>query len=222
MQKEQSYSPTGELSSNTRNSSVQTYKTPAGPVFLRRSCSPAFVADLRADEGLRAFARLPEREHELLVSLAQKPENRLTLAYTATGTIIGQVTLAPLDAQWRDIERGYEIAVEVSTAWRKMGIAQHLLSLALDYESLEESLILAFGLSWHWDFAGLGISRFHYRELIARLLAAHGFSEYLTSEQNIRMDPANILLARLGSRLSEESFTRFFQHLLQSETLPGL
>ena len=222
MQKEQRYSPADELSGNTRNSPVQTYKTPAGTVFLRSCCSPAFVADLKVDEGLRAFARLPEREHQLLLTLAGKPENRLTLAYTATGTIVGQVTLAPLDHQWHDIGNAYEIAVEVSTGWRRMGIAQHLLSLALAFESLEEYLILAFGLSWHWDYAGLGITRFDYRELIARLFAAHGFSEYLTSDQNIRMDPANILGARLGSRLAEESINRFFQHLLYSETLPGL
>jgi len=207
---------------NNYNSPVQSYATPLGPIFLRSCCPSAFVKELKVDEGLRAFARLPEREHQLLLSLAQKPENRLTLAYTATGTIVGQVTLAPLDQGWQDFENAYEIAVEVSAGWRRMGIAQQLLSLALAFESAEESLIMAFGLSWHWDFVGLGISRLRYRELIARLFAAHGFSEYLTSEQNIRMDPANILLARLGSRLTEESINRFIQHLLQSETLPGL
>ena len=103
-----------------------------------------------------------------------------------------------------------------------MGIAHHLLTLALELESLEASLILGLGLSWHWDYAGLGISSIHYREVIARLFAAHGFSEYLTSEPNIRMDPANILIARFGSRLAEESMNRFFQRLLQSDTLPGL
>jgi acetoin utilization protein AcuA len=222
MQKEKRYSPTGEISGNTRNSRVKTYKTPAGPVFLRSCCSPAFVEGLKADEGLCAFARLPEREHLLLLSLARQPENRLTLAYTATGTIVGQVTLAPLDHWWQEIGNAYEIAVEVSAGWRKLGIARHLLSLALAFESLEEYLIIALGLSWHWDYAGLGITPFHYRELIARLFAAHGFSEYLTSEPNIRMDPANILVARLGSRLAEENINRFFQQLLWSETLPGL
>jgi hypothetical protein len=118
MQKEQSYSPTDELSGTTRNSPVHTYMTPAGPVFLRSSCSRAFVEGLKVDEGLHAFARLPEREHQLLLSLAGKPENRLTLAYTATGTIIGQVTLAPLDHEWHDIGSAYEIAVEVSAGWR--------------------------------------------------------------------------------------------------------
>ncbi len=41
------------------------------------------------DEGQHAFARLPEREHQLLLSIAQQPENRLTLAYTPAGTIVG-------------------------------------------------------------------------------------------------------------------------------------
>jgi acetoin utilization protein AcuA len=127
-----------------------------------------------------------------------------------------------MDHWWHDIGNAYEIAVEVSAGWRRLGIARRLLSLALEFESLEEYLILGLGLSWHWDYAGLGITPFHYREMIARLFAAHGFSEYLTSEPNIRMDPANILVARLGSRLAEENINRFFQQLLWSETLPGL
>jgi len=222
MLKAKTHSPINEISGSIRISHVKIYKTPAGPLFLRNNCSPSLVKGLQADEGLRAFARLPEREHQLLLSLAQKPENRLTLAYTATGKIIGQATLAPLDDWWQGIGNAYEIAVEVSPRWRKLGIAHKLLSFALEFESLEEYLIVGLGLSWHWDYEGLGIPRYHYREMIARLFAAHGFVEYLTSEPNIRMDPANILLARLGNRLDDEHMNRFFQRLLQSETLPGL
>jgi GNAT superfamily N-acetyltransferase len=213
---------TSETSRNTHNSGVKTYKTPAGPLFLRTCCTPSFVEGLKIDDGMHAFARHSEREHNLLISLAKRPENRLTLAYTAEGMIVGQVTLAPLDSWWQDINNAYEIAVEVSSRWRKLGIAHQLLTFALEFESLEEYLILGLGLSWHWDFAGLGITPFDYRELIARLFASHGFSEYLTSEPNIRMDPANILVARLGNRLAEENIKRFFQHLFQSDTLPGL
>jgi acetoin utilization protein AcuA len=211
-----------ELSGNIYISRVKMYKTPTGPLFLRSGCSPSLVEALQVDEGLRAFARLPEREHQLLLSLARQPENRLTLAYTATGTIVGQATLAPVGAWWQDIGNAYEIAVEVSSRWRTLGIAHQLLSFALEFESVEEYLILGLGFSWHWDYEGLGMSRFHYRELIARLFAAHGFDEYLTSEPNIRIDPANILVARLGSRIASESMNRFFQRLLHSETLPGL
>ncbi len=146
----------------------------------------------------------------------------MTLAYTAAGKIVGQATLAPLDDWWQGIGNAREIAVEVSPRWRKLGVAHRLLSLALEFNSLEEHLIVGLGLSWHWDYEGLGMSRFHYREMIARLFAAHGFAEYLTSEPNIRMDPANILVARLGRRLGEDSMNRFFERLLHSETLPGL
>ena len=211
-----------EESGSTRIYRVKTYKTAAGPLFLRSCCSPSFVEGLKADDGLRAFARLPDREHQLLLSIAQQPENRLTLAYDASGNIVGQVSLAPLDHWWQDIGNAYEIAVEVSSSWRKLGIAHQLLSFALEFEYVEELLIVGLGLSWHWDYEGLGISRFRYREMIARLFAAHGFTEFLTSEPNIRMDPANILVARLGSRIDRESMSRFFQRLLQSETLPGL
>jgi acetoin utilization protein AcuA len=213
---------TGEISRKTHVARVKTHKTPEGQIFLRTCCTPEFVEALKIDQGLRAFARIPEREHQLLVSIAQKPESRLTLAYTADGTIVGQATLAPLDGWWQDIDHAYEIAVEVGSAWRTLGIAHQLLKCALESESLEEYLILGLGLSWHWDYAGLGITPFRYREMIARLFAAHGFTEYLTSEPNIRMDPANILVARMGSRLAEESVNRFFLRLLASDTLPGL
>jgi acetoin utilization protein AcuA len=211
-----------KTSENTRLSHVKIYKTPAGPLFLRNCCLPSFVESLKADEGLHAFAHLPEREHQLLLSIAQQPVNRLTLAYNASGNIVGQVSLAPLDHQWQGIGNAYEIAVEVSSSWRKLGIAHQLLSFALEFESLEEYLIVGLGFSWHWDYKGLGLSSFQYREMIARLFAAHGFAEYLTSEPNIRADPANILVARLGSRLAKESMNRFFQLLLEYETLPGL
>ena len=83
-----------ERSESTCDSRVKTYKTAAGPLFLRTCCPPALVEGLQVDEGLRAFARLPEREHQLLITLARQPENRLTLAYTPAGKIVGQATLA--------------------------------------------------------------------------------------------------------------------------------
>jgi acetoin utilization protein AcuA len=216
------HDPDPEASGSARTSRVKTYKTAAGPVFLRSCCSPSFVEGLKADEGLRAFARSPERAHQLLLSIAQQPENRLTLAYTASGTVVGRVSLTPLDQWWQGIGNAYEIAVEVSSSWRQLGIAHHLLTFALAFESVEEYLIVGLGLCWHWDEEGLDMSRFHYRRMLARLFAAHGFAEYQTSEPNIGMDPANILLARLGSRIDSESMNRFFQRLLQSETLLGL
>src|SRR5260370_19624239 len=41
-----------------------------------------------------------------------------TIRHTATGKIVGQVTLAPLNDWWQDISNAYEIAVEVSSGSR--------------------------------------------------------------------------------------------------------
>ena len=140
------YANDPERSESTCISCVKTYKTARGPLFLQSCCSPALVERLQADEGLRAFARLPEREHQLLLTLARQPANRLTLAYTPAGKIVGQATLAPLDGWWQGIGNAYEIAIEVSPAFRNLGVAHQLLSLALDFESVEDYLILALGL----------------------------------------------------------------------------
>jgi len=201
---------------------VRIYETPRGKLLLARHCSPALVERLRADDGLRAFARRPEREHQLLLSIARQPQSLLTLAYTLSGEIVGQVTLAPAGRRWREMSDIGEVAIEVSSGWRRRGIAHQLLRYAFDLHDIERKIIIGLGLTWHWDFEEAGLSRFQYRAMIERLFAAYGFVEYVTSEANIRMDPANIFLARLGSQIRQEEMTRFFQCLLQSEELPGL
>ncbi len=203
-------------------SQVKTYETPAGTILLRTYCSPSLVECLRVDEGLRAFARLPELEYQQLLSVAQQPDSVLILAYTLTGEIIGQVTLAPADSWWQGLANTYEAAIEVSTRWRGLGIAHQLLTCAAELEALEQIIIIGMGLSWHWDLKGLGLAPFSYRTMIEQLFARYGFVEYLTSEENIRMDPANILLARLGSKVEAERVGEFFDRLLQSDTLPGM
>jgi GNAT superfamily N-acetyltransferase len=211
--------------SRSQENDISHYKsmaTPAGPIFLQNHCPPALVESLRADSGLRAFARLPEREHALLLGLAQRSDCRLALAYTHRGEIVGQVTLAPADTWWEGLANTYEIAVEVSAAWRNLAIARQLLTLVFEQNPLERHIVLGMGFSWHWDMEGLGINRFRYRQVVEQLFAPYGFVEYLTSEANIRMDPANILLGRLGSAVDQQTINQFFQRLLQSDTLPGL
>ena len=207
---------------NTSPTYSKTIKTQAGTLVLRNFSPPSLVEKLRVDNGLRAFARLPEREHQLLVDIAKRPDSALTLAYTLSGEIVGEVTLAPADAWWQGLGQTYEIAVQVSSRWRKLGIARQLLAFALDLDALEEIIILGLGLSWHWDTEGLGLTRYRYRQLIEQLLANYGFCEYLTTEPNIRMDPANIFLARIGSQVDQNSMNHFLNRLLCYGDLPGM
>jgi acetoin utilization deacetylase AcuC-like enzyme/GNAT superfamily N-acetyltransferase len=200
----------------------KTLETKKGLLLLRDFCPPSLVERLTAENGLRAFARLPEREHQLLLTIAKSPDCALTLAHTPMGEIVGEVTLAPGDVWWEGIENVYEVAIEVSSNWRGLGIARNLLAFALELDALEDMILFAMGLSWHWDIEGIGLSVYRYRELIARLFASQNFVEYPTTEPNIAMEPANILVARIGSRVDQRVASQFYNRLMSSPNLARL
>ncbi|GHO48735.1 GNAT family N-acetyltransferase [Ktedonospora formicarum] len=194
-------------------------ETARGTVFLRDFCPASLVERLHVEQGLHAFARLPEREHDLLLSIARNPDCTLTLAHTSAGEIIGQVTIAPLDEWWEEVENAYEIAIEVSSHWRGLGIARELLAFTLDMETLEEMLLCALGLSWHWDLEGLRMSPHRYRLMLTHLFATQQFVEYETTEPDIAMEPANVLLVRVGKHVDARSRERFLHVLLRTSLL---
>ena len=204
------------------NTPRHVFNTKAGPLVLQDHCPAVLVEQLRAESGLHAFMRLPEREYQLILALAKRPDTKLTLAYTLSREIVGQVTLTPATSWWQDPGCTYEISLEVSSSWRRLGIARQLVANALQDKVVEELIILGLGLHWHWDTERLGLPPFRYRALLARAAAVYGFSEYFTSEPNISDDPANILLARIGRGVSQKRINQFVERLLHSDTLPGL
>ncbi len=194
-------------------SRIKTIDSPAGQLLLRDFCPPSLVERLVPDSGLHAFARFPEREHELLLNLAKSPDCALALAHTPQGEIVAQVTLAPGDDWWDGFENVYEVTIEISSNWRNMGLAHAILQFALELDALEDMILFAMGLSWHWDPEGLNISVYSYRKLIARLFESQGFKEFATTEPNIRMDHENILLARIGKNVDHLVVKRFLDRL---------
>jgi GNAT superfamily N-acetyltransferase len=206
------YEPTllQKIAADARKS---TFETAAGSLILQSSSTPSLVSSLRADRGLHAFAHRPEREHQLLLGIAERGDSGLTLAYTPTSEIVGQVTLAPADAWWEGVANTYEMAMEVSSPWRRLGIARQLLSLTLEHDAVEEMILIAVGLSWHWDLKGSGLSAFRYRSLLAHILEPYHFFECLTDEPNVGLDPDNILLVRIGQHVKLEVMDQLFQHL---------
>lgn len=195
----------------------EAFETDAGTLTIQNFCSSALVERLRADSGLRAFAHLPEREYELLLTLSKKPQCVLTLAYTATGEIVGQVTLVPADGQWQGMSQVYEVGLEVSSRWRNMGIARKLLEVAFDVPFLEESIIVAMGLAWHWDTEGTGLHVYRYRAMLERQLTRYAFKEYLTYDPNIIEEPGNFFMARIGQHVDGERINQFMTRLLNTE-----
>ncbi len=198
------------------------YKIQKVTLFLRTCCTASFVSRLVPDVGLRAFAHLPQQEHQLLRTIAERPDSILTLAYTMQRVLVGQVSLVPAGRRWQGLTNVYEIAIEVSAGWRRLGIARRLLEKVSELGCLDDLIIIGVGLSWHWDTKGLGLTPLAYRSMIEWLFAQYGFTEYLTSDENIRMDSANIFLARIGCRVDSDSLSQFYHRLLQYDTFPGM
>jgi acetoin utilization protein AcuA len=173
------------------------------------------IQRLRVDEGMTAFARRPDLEKALLRRIARDPDGTLVIAHTPDGRIVGQVSIAPADGRWADVDGIYEIAIEVSRNWRRLGLAQRLLSFTFAHEEYEDVIVLAMGYSWHWDMEEAGISPLAYRDLLARLFGKFGFTSYVTDEPEIAMSVANVLMARVGSRVPADLFEAFHGRLLR-------
>ena len=69
-----------------------TFETAAGSLILHSFCPPSLVTSQKADRGLHAFTHVPEREHQPLLGIAERPDCALTLAYTSTSEIEGVIT----------------------------------------------------------------------------------------------------------------------------------
>src|SRR5207237_9685331 len=122
----------------------------------------------------------------------------------------------PGDEWGEGIDNVYEVAIEVSSNWRQMGAARDLLAFALELDALEDMILFAIGLSWHWDTEDLGLNVYRYRELITRLFAKQGFVEYSTTEPNVSMVPGNVLLVSIGNRVVHEVVICFYYRMVCS------
>jgi acetoin utilization protein AcuA len=162
---------------------------------------------------MHAFTRTAEREAALLRRIAARPENNLVIAHTPVGEIVGEVTLVPAEGRFFGLDSLYEAAIEVAPAWRGAGLAEELLRFAFEPEYVERLIIIARGLSWHWDLAGTGLSRDEYRRALIRLFATVGFQEYFTDDEEVLAAGGNLLLARIGRHVPHEVFDAFYTRL---------
>jgi acetoin utilization deacetylase AcuC-like enzyme len=189
-----------QLGGSYLESRAEAIDTPRGRVELREFCPPSLLERLKPDPGLSAFVRRPESEYELLRKIAANPRCALNVAHTTDGVIVGQVTLAEGEYWWADLDRVLELSLETSRGWRRMGIAGQLLRFTVAPEWVEEVILVAVGLVWHWDVEGMDGGAWSYRAMLRRMFERHGFEVMATAEPNVRMSQENILLVRVGTR----------------------
>ena len=193
-----------DAAGDTPESRSATLQTARGRILLRDLCPRSLIERLHADPGLAAFTRRPEREHAIALRVASTGHGAVAVAHTDGGTIVGQIVLTPAEDWWRDLPGVYELSIETSRDWRRLGIARGLLDFCMQPAWIEHIILLAMGLDWHWDLERAGLDAATYRAMLQCLFEPYGFRTMRTAEPNVGMHASNLLLVRSGKQVAAD------------------
>lgn len=170
------------------------------------------------EAGLGQFAHYASiiRNVAAFENISRREGGRVTLALFEESLIVGYgICSYPEEGErWRALgDLMYEMAaVEVSRNFRGLHVGRRVMDLAMDDDFYEDKIAYMQGLSWHWDLEGKGLTAAQYRLLMMDLYGPYGFREVYTNEPNLALRPENVMMIRVGSRVSEEDQKRF-RHL---------
>jgi len=197
---------------------------PRGPLVLRDRCPASLLRRLEVDPGIHAFVRAPEQEREVLARIAEEPTGEVVVAHTPEGVVVGYVAVLDPEpgTRFSSLPGLLEVgAVEVASGWRRGGVAGALLRFAVEPDPFEDLILIASGLAWHWDLEQSGLSAVAYRRVLRRVFEVAGFESFRTDEPEIAYHPANLFVARIGSRVPPARRALFTSRLVRAAADPG-
>ncbi len=170
------------------------------------------INHLEFDDGLVAF-RIPDEQKKAIINIANLPEGRIIIARDGS-KIIGYVTFLypdPLE-RWSEgkMENLIELgAIEVSAKYRGVQVGKNLLKLSMADDAMNDYIVITTEYYWHWDLKGSGLDVWEYRKMMEKMMNAGGLEWFATDDPEICSHPANCLMARIGSRVNQESIEQF-------------
>ena len=194
------------------------HRSAGGPLVLRDRTPASLLRRLEVDPGIHAFVRDPDQEREVLARIAEEPTGEVVVAHTPEGMVVGYVAVLDPEpgTRFASLPGLLEVgAIEVATGWRRGGVASALLRFAVEPDPFEDLILIASGLSWHWDLDQSGLSAVAYRRVLGRVFEAAGFETLRTDEPEIAYHPANLFVARVGSRVPPARRAAFTSRLLR-------
>ncbi|HET8789070.1 MAG TPA: acetoin utilization protein AcuC [Actinomycetes bacterium] len=191
---------------------------PGGALVLRDRSPASLLRRLEVDPGIHAFVRDPAQEREVLARIAEEPNGEVVVAHTPEGVVVGYVAVLDPEpgSRFASLPGLLEVgAVEVATGWRRGGVAGALLRFAVEPDPFEDLILIASGLAWHWDLEQSGLSATAYRRVLRRVFEVAGFEALQTDEPEIAYHPANLFVARVGSRVPPARRVAFTSRLVR-------
>lgn len=187
-------------------------ETEHGPIIIEGPIVGKDLSELEFHEDLVAF-RPPAQQHKAIIEIADLPEGRI-LIVRADKMIVGYVTFLypdPLE-RWSEgnmdnlIELG---AIEIIPKYRGNGVGKALLKVSMMDDAFEDFIVITTEYYWHWDLKGTGLNVWEYRKVMEKMMQAGGLEYYATDDPEISSHPANCLMAKIGSRVDNESIQQF-------------
>lgn len=202
--------------SSTHPSLQRIVPTTKGDITLHSFCTPEQIQACTFDPQFGIYARYKSlyTRKESLERLAATENANIVLALVETNHIIGFGMLIHPEPEerWSRVGPGIMIelkAIEVCRDWRSTRIAHQIVEMLLSHPKIEDMIVYLVGYSWTWDLDGTGKSAQQYRQMLFRLFEPFGFRESQTNEPNICLKPENMLMVRIGSRVSADALHRF-------------
>ena len=199
------------------------HQAPGGPLVLRDRCPASLLRRLEVDPGIHAFVRDPGEEREVLARIAEEPAGEVVVAHTPEGVVVGYVAVLDPEpgTRFANLPGLLEVgAIEVASGWRRGGVASALLRFAVEPDPFEDLILIASGLAWHWDLEQSGLTAVAYRRVLGRVFEAAGFEPLRTDEPEVAYDPANLFVARVGSRVPPARRAAFTSRLVRRHAMP--
>lgn len=193
-----------------------------GPIHIENYCPVERLEGLAVDDGICMFSRNnPERQKTALVKVGRSDGGNV-IAGTHDDVLVSYIGIhyPSENERWGKPEYPwlYEFgAIEVSRAYRRLGLAEKMLEVAFDDPFYDDKIVLTTGFTWHWDLEKTGLTKMQYREFGIKLFGRYGFMEMATDEPNVVMDSANLFLVRVGKDASFSKYQKFASMLFTNE-----
>ncbi|WP_034629307.1 GNAT family N-acetyltransferase [Desulfotruncus alcoholivorax] len=178
--------------------------------FIEGPVEPSYILDLEMSQNLCIF-REPAKQQKALAEIAGSDDGMVYII-RENNTIIGYVTFHNPDkySRWSKHPSIMELgAIEVSPKYRGHKLGSRLLKYAFANPIMEEKIVITIEFCWHWDLDNTGLDIWKYQKMLSKLFGSVGLVRIPTDDPEILEHIANVLMARFGSKVSEEDIKRF-------------
>lgn len=193
-----------------KNLPSQFYKSAEDQLIYEGPVKPKDLSRLMISEDLNVF-REPQKQKLALIDIA-KSSDGLIYIVRYKNLIVGYVTFHDSDnfSRWCKHPNILELgAIEISPAWRNHKLGKKILKLAFSNPIMQEKIVITIEFCWHWDLDNTGLDIWKYQKMLSSLFGSVGLIRIPTDDPEILEHIANVMMARIGSKVSIDDINKF-------------